>query len=255
MTLMVHCGAERVTREALALLPDPKVLGPHHKPIRHDALVGAIHEIADAYGLPIAREEYALHRDGHLMFGVLDFARNPATLGLNDEGAMSLGLRASTDCSFAITGVAGSRILVCDNLALSGDLVAFYRRSTLGLRLADVIQRGFDRFLEHAGRLMRGLERLRETPVSDDEARSLIYRTMADRIIPVRLFHDVDRNYFDVDPQARPECTDRSLWGLHNAFTRAFKALGAGPAWRAGVALGKLFGLRTGQKQEGGETE
>jgi len=69
----------------------------------------------------------------------------------------------------------------------------------------------------------------------------------AARLVPVRLFDDVERFYFRRRRDAG--LPTRSLWGLHNAFTRAMKDLSPVRGFRANVALGNAFGI----KADGGE--
>lgn len=242
-TLLTHCGARRVEREALTLLPNPVPLGTRHRPIRHDELVAAVREQAQGHGLTVIREDYAVMRGGALLFGVMDLG-DVQTPALDGTG-LALGLRSANDQSFALSVTAGRRVFVCDNLALSGDVLALHRKHTSGLKLGTAIAEAFGRFLEHSARLTMGLERLRQTPIADGRAREVIYEALVKKLIPLKLFPQVHTNYFDVAPAERPECQDRSLWGLHNAFTRAMKALPVASAWRATVGLGRLFGLRS----------
>ena len=49
------------------------------------------------------------------------------------------------------------------------------------------------------------------------------------------------------------DCTPRTAYGLYNAFTRAVKEMGPLPAWRATIALGRQFGLRSDATQSQGD--
>lgn len=244
-TLVAHRGAAPMTRAEIALLPTPAPLGPRHAPIRHVDLLEAIHdEIADR-GMGVRKESYAVGRDGATLFGVLDLvAPDLPSLSLPETG-VALGIRSSVDQSLAIKAVAGQRVFVCDNLALSGDLIAMHNKHTPGLRLATAVRESFDRFIQHGERLARAIARLRETPVTDDEARSAIYDAVVRKVLPLKLLLPTHRNYFEVDAEVRPDCIDRTRWGLHNAFTRAMRTLPPARKWAATTALGKLFGLRS----------
>ena len=64
-----------------------------------------------------------------------------------------------------------------------------------------------------------------------------------DEILPIRYFKQVAQSFFS--PAA--EMTDvqpRTMWALHNAFTRAVRQMAPAPAFEATTALGKFFGLR-----------
>jgi hypothetical protein len=66
-------------------------------------------------------------------------------------------------------------------------------------------------------------------------------------VIPHRIRHEVHNNYFNADALGFEDCAPRSLWGMHNAATRAFKALGLGPMFEANISLAELF---DGETQE-----
>ncbi len=245
--LMTHCGARRISRADLVQLPAPQALGSRHRPLPHHALVDAIRSEAAARGLSVAREEYAVNRGGAALFGVMDLVgEGVQTRALSvPGGGIALGLRSSTDESIAIGICSGARTFVCDNMAFAGDVFALKRKSTTGLNLDRTIVDAFDRFLDHSTRFVAALERLQNSALSDADAREVIYDATARQVIPLRLFPEVHRNYFEIDREARPECVERTSLGLHSAFTRAFKLLAPARAWTANVALGRLFGLES----------
>ena len=236
-TLVAHRDAQNVTREDLARLPEPKALGPRHRPVSHLRLVEAIRGEAERRGLRVRREQYALGHGGATLFGVMDFDREWS------DGAFALGFRASQDQSLALRAAAGLRVLVCDNLALCGSVVAFWRRQTTRLNLSETVASGFDRYEVHAAGLAADVERLRGTELTDAEAKAVIYDAVTGRVIPLRLLSSVHSFYFDVCEE-RPDCSGRSLWGLHNAFTRSFKRLSPERCWKAHLGLAGLLGLR-----------
>jgi hypothetical protein len=200
--------------------------------------VDAIHAEAESRGLCISKEEFALGHGGAALFAVFDFSREMAA----GESGFALGLRSSQDQSLALRGAAGARVFVCDNLALAGSVFAFNRKHTSRLDLALTIRAGFDRYEHDAAQLASDIGRLRAEEIAPGRAKQLIYDAIAQRAIPPRLFHQVHEGYFEPS-QDRPDCAPRTLWGLHNAFTRALKKLSPPRAWSANVGLGRLFGL------------
>jgi hypothetical protein len=136
----------------------------------------------------------------------------------------------------------GVKVLVCDNLAFSGDLIALRRRHTAGFELDADIARAVGRYEAHLLRLQRSIAVIRETSVTDERARSLICQIFQRDILPLRHFRRVAETYF----APRAEMTDvlpRTLWGLHNACSRAVHDIAPAPAFAATVELGKFFGL------------
>ena len=154
-----------------------------------------------------------------------------------------MGIRTANDRSMALEIACGMRVLVCDNLAFSGDLIALRRKHTAKFDLNADISRAVDRYQAHLLALQRTITAAREDPVTDAEAKCLIFEAFQDGILPLRYFTQVARTYF----QPTAEMTDvqpRTMWGLHNAFTRAVRQMAPAPAFEATTELGKFFGLR-----------
>lgn len=252
--------------DTLRNLPLPQSLGQRHKPVPHPVLVDAIHAEIERRGYSVGREQLALGKKGAALFGVTDLvptvpvvsaegaaltievpdivSTELAATGLvkHDDRGLSFGFRNSTDMSMAIKAVAGARVFVCDNLTMSGEMFAISRKNTTGLDLHEAVARGFDKFLKHASILDLQIERLQGTLLSDGEAKQVAYDVFAAGVVPVRLFDDVERFYFH-PAEDQTDCAPRSLWGLHNAFTRAMQDLTPVRLFSASVALGQQFQL------------
>lgn len=248
-TLMSGHGKMRshvTTLDELRALPKPEALSWLHKPVPHAALVEGILAEAERRGYAVTNTQLALAAGARAIFGVMDLAPQQDVLDMVPVGdrALSFGFRNSVNRSLKIEAVAGSRVTVCDNLMLSGDTFAMARKNTKGLDLGDAIADGFDKFTQHAQILEVQIGRLQETTVEDGAAKQMIYEVFAARIVPSRLFDDVDRFYFKPD-EDMTDCQPRSLFGVHNAFTRAMKELTPVRQFNATVALGKFMGVRS----------
>lgn len=247
-SLCVHSkrfDARYVTFGNLKALPDPEVLGSHHRPVRHDVLVDGFRQEAAARNLTITREQFALGSKEAALFGIMDFDRAEQTALVPVESGpsgLSFGFRSANDMSLAIRAVAGARVFVCDNLALSGDMFAISRKHTTGLDLEDAIRAGFDKFLGQADTLAAQISALNDRLLTDGDAKVLIFDVFNRAILPIKLFADVNAFYFEQSDE-RPDCLPRTVWGLHNSITRAIKSLKPVPAFQRTVAVGKFFGL------------
>ena len=241
--LMVHTGkAELVTFDDIVKIPAPMALGRIHKPVPHAELVLAIRAEAEQRGIRIARETFGLSKNGAKLFATMDLVG--AFNGDSEERGMMLGFRSANDQKFALSGVAGSRVTVCDNMVLSGDMFAWDKRHTIGLDMVELIRGGFDRFLGQHAALESSIKALEVMPLEDGSAKARVYDVFATGILPVRLFDDVHSYYFAPTDET-PDCAPRTMMGLHNAFTRAMKQLRPTVAFDATVRLGRAFGLRT----------
>jgi hypothetical protein len=239
-----HRKSQLVTYNQLAMLPAPQALGRNHKPVPHHQLVDAIRLEVDRRGLCIDREQFALGRHGSALFGVIDLtpvSRNGATSWQSDpQRSTALGFRNATDQSLSIRGVAGSHVFICDNMAMSGDTFAFQRKNSRYLDLAYAIAMGFDRFVTQAQQFNVEVARMQARELTDMAAKAIMFDVFSAGIAPLHLFDDVDRNYFK--PEAGwTDCEPRTLWGVHGAFTRAFRELSPQRVLGASTALGKAL--------------
>jgi hypothetical protein len=241
MSLLSHRGSTFATEAQLEALPPPVSRGPIHQPVPHAQLVGMLKGAALTRGFDVVRGEFALGRKGQRLFGVMDLEPSARPIAKSDHG-MSIGFRNSTDESLAITVVAGARVFVCDNLVLSGELIALQRRNTTGLDLSAALLAGFDRYLTHVNALDYQIAQLQTVEVSDLEAKAKIFDIFAQRVLPPRLFRKVDWFYFHPTSEMT-DCQPRTLWGVHNACTRVLRELPQERAFTANVALGRVFGL------------
>jgi hypothetical protein len=237
-TLMVHAGADRITREQLRGLDCPTPTDTW-RPVPHADLIDALEARLDRAHFTIARQEYAVMRQGLVLFAVLDIRNG---IGREDLG-FAVGVRASNDKSVAIGLVAGLRVFVCDNLALSGDMILLKRKHTSGLDLSHEMDRGVVSYLAKTERLVLDLDRLAQEPIGDEAAKVTIFDAVYRGIVPQRLLPVVAQNFFEAEQREYLDCVPRTRFGLHNAFTRALKALAPAPAFKANLGLGTLFGL------------
>lgn len=248
-----HGKSHLVSRSVLATLNPPLSLGSRHQPIPHHVLVDALDAEARSRGFAITRESLAVNAGGHRLFGVFDLTPIAADGGVATFGhALAMGFRNSTDQAMALQVVAGNRVFVCDNMQLSGDLIAVRRRNTVGVNLDDVLAFGFQRFMDHASALDLHNARLQASAISDMQAKAKIVDVFGatifaatPEVVPMRLFKAVTEYYFKPSDDML-DCQPRSLYGLHNAFTRALKELSPVRAFAANVQIGKAFGLVSG---------
>lgn len=235
---LIYANSSLVTREQLKSLAPPPATATW-KPIPHFDLITALERQLYVRNVKIEREQFAIQRAGARIFAVLDLS-----LGWSGEFWASMGLRNSTDKSLALELAVGVRVVVCDNLAFAGDLIAMRRKHTVGFDLNADLSRAVDRYLEHLERFNGQLDAMKERPLADEGAKGMIHDAFRQGILPLRMFPAVSETYFN----PKPEMTDvqpRTYFGLHNSFTRAVKQLAPAPAFEATTELGKFFGLTT----------
>ena len=239
---LYHAQSALVTREQLKAIPPPPATATW-RPIAHADLISALDRQLLVRGITIRNETFAVQRDGARLFAVLDLA-----IETSGDCCAAMGIRTANDRSMALEIAVGVKVFVCDNLPFSGDLIALRRKHTAKFDLNADLSRAVDRYQAHLLALQRTTAAAREDPISDEEAKCLIFEAFQDEILPIRYFKSVAETYFR--PQAgMTDVEPRTMWGLHNAFTRAVRQMAPAPAFQTTTELGKFFGLRAGESQ------
>src|SRR5262245_31294856 len=134
-TLMTHAGATRMTRQELRGIPAP-LSTPTHRPIAHGDLIETLDDRLQAAGYKIVREQFAVMRQGLMLFGTFDLENGHVS---RPGTGLAMGFRHSNDKHVALSIVAGVRVFLCDNGAMIGDVRLFKNKHTHGVisRLRD----------------------------------------------------------------------------------------------------------------------
>ncbi len=235
---LLYAKSTLVTRDQLLAIAPPAPT-PTWRPIAHSDLIQAIDRQLLVRGITIRKEQFAIQREGARLFAVLELAIESAA-----DCCAAMGVRTANDRSMALEVAVGVKVFVCDNLAFSGDLIALRRKHTARFDLNADISRAVDRYQAHLLALQRKITLLKDDEISDEDAKGLIFEAFRYEILPIRFFKRVAETYFNPSEEMA-DVRPRSMWGLHNAFTRAVHDMAPAPAFEATVELGKFFGLRT----------
>lgn len=211
--LVLHCGAREVTRDELALVNAPEPTKTWY-PIAHRNVLDAVETMLGESGFVIAKSRYALSRGDAQFFGTLDLTSEIAA-GVS----LSVGIRNSINQTLPLGFAAGSRTMVCDNLAFRRELLVS-RKHTLngGVRFREAIAHAvkelevFQRVEGQRIEFMRGAE------CDDIRAESFMLRAYERRVVSHRLLPDVIRGWRE---PGHDEFQARTVWSLYNAFTGA----------------------------------
>jgi hypothetical protein len=236
---LVHNSSNIVTREQLRFIAPPPATSTW-KPIAHYDLVHAIDRQLAVRDMRIVKQQFAVQREGLRLFGVIELDIDG--ISASEQYRFAMGIRTANDRSEALSIVVGAKVFVCDNLALSGDVIAIRRKHTAGFDLNADISRAIDRYQTYVQLFHRQFGELMYRPLEDGVAKVLIYEAFAAEIMPIRFFPVVAETYFRPEP-GMTDVASRTYWGLHNAFTRAIRQMAPAPAFQATTRLGKLFGL------------
>lgn len=223
----------KLTREELALIPTPEGTQTH-RPIPHHEIVQALIETLGFRHIAVVRDEFAVSANGMKLFGVLDLETQ------FDGCRFSIGLRNAHDKSMRLSMTCGLRVLVCENMAFSGDFTPVLAKHSRSFNLLDAITIGVDRMQRSFEPLRRQVEQWREQQITDVTAKLIIYRAFVEGEleVPTGLMADVHCNYFQ--PQYE-EFAPRTMWSLSSAFTSTFKQLDPIPQFKATAKLGEFL--------------
>jgi hypothetical protein len=187
------------------------------QPIPHLALLQLVEKALLSRGFTVLEQAHGLSHDQGRYFGLLQVSNNHP----GHETHKVVGVRNSHDMTFSAGVVAGSQVLVCDNLCFAGE-IQIARKHTP--RIMDDLPRmthdavlGLNRYWEMQQTRISVYRRRR---ITDQQAHDLIIQSvdsgvMANSYIPKVL--DEWRH-----PRHR-EFKPRNLWSLQNGFTEVFK--------------------------------
>jgi len=234
-TLAVHAGGEKLTRAELATIRPAIEATRTFRPIPHIELVETLDSVLSLRGIEKTREEFAIAKNGAMVFGVMDLQMTSMP-GVT----AALGIRAANDRSMSVQIAVGMRIFVCDNMAFSSDGIALRKKHTSGLNLRGEMIGAVDTFEGRYLTMEEQVHKLQEREISDETAKSLMLDSFAQELLPKQYLPEVVKHYFE--PQ-HEEFRPRTMWSLHNAYTEVFKLMAPISAQRSNMAVSRLLGL------------
>lgn len=216
MSLLTHCGANRVEREQVMMHPTPTATETWH-PIPHGALLSEVTNSLQKAGLTITEEAHALTPNGNRYFGLLKIASD------NDFAAV-IGARNAHDKSFGAGVVLGSDVFVCDNLCFDGE-IKVGRKHTPNI-MHDLPRLVHDAIIETTRYIDGQAQRFtvyKETEISNYMAEHAIVEMVRRDIVNTQRVVKVVKEW---DAPRHPEFAEaRNVWRLFNAVTEINKGV------------------------------
>lgn len=242
--LMIHAGAWSATAKDVSALPDPKRLGPKHYPVRHDVFIDATSQALERIDLVPnwTKAQYALSNDGARFFGILPVTGG--NLSYHPDWNILLGLRSSTDQSFAAGLVAGDQVMVCDNLCFHGE-VRLNRKHTTRI-LADLprlIGSMLGRWTKLAANLNLDISWMKNALIGDQDRDAVLVEAVRRKVLPSTL---LPRIIQEIDRPTHDEFAEPTIWALRNNITECLKEHSPNYQMQATMVLGVLLRHRFG---------
>jgi len=217
MSLLTHCGANRVEREQVMFHPAPQSTDTWH-PIPHGVLVDEVFRNLERFDITITEEAHAMTPNGNRYFGLFQVK------SLQSDFAAVIGARNSHDKAFGAGIVLGSSVFVCDNLCFDGE-IKVGRRHTLNI-MDDLPGKVHDAIEKTAGYIEYQEKRIvtyKETEISNRMADHAIVEMFRRGIITTSRVRNVVKEW---DAPRHPEFAEASnVWRLFNAATEANKGV------------------------------
>jgi hypothetical protein len=234
MSLLLHCGAFSTTYDDLLQVKLPEITSTY-EPIPHHEIVDTVLSTATDSGLTVKRSQYGLNKSGTRMFGAIDFEQTS-----HPDYRWSIGFRNSHNKSMSAGICAGSRVMVCDNMAFSGEF-SFTKRHIPRNGFLHYIQQTFIGLPEQLENLQKNLERLKMEGLSEDAARLIVFGAAENNIIASS---EVVPIWFEFQEPRHPEFQEPTKFNLLMAFTENAKRYNSNTkAENVYRRLGHLFAI------------
>jgi hypothetical protein len=217
MGLMVQRGGQLVTKDELSLVAMPEAT-ESYIPVSHNHLADTLSTIGRdiLQGFQLEIEQYATARGGEQMFGVLVFK------SYHSELALSIGFRNSYDKSMAIGIAIGANVLVCDNLAFTGEITVLKKHTgNVWASLEDTAISALYRSQKNFQRIVEDSEVLKRQEISDDEAFKMIGLLFGHNVLTPRQITLVKKGWLK---PSYDNFKPRNLWSFYNTCTDALKS-------------------------------
>lgn len=214
-TLISDSGARRASEDEVRAVPEPEFTNTWH-PLSHGKVLTALEDAVETAGIPITRREYSLNQDGRNMFGVW-------SLDVEKDGMIwAMGIRNSLNKKFAVGVCAGSHVMVCDNLAFTGQFVEF-RKHTGSLdmdQLNALASRAIIGVTKKMSIFTEWHTQLKNFELNDTEFKVLTFEAMEKRVFVPSKFSRFLDCYKEENEQTNHS---KSLYAFHGAITRLMR--------------------------------
>ncbi len=238
--MLLHCGAETVTRDQLITVPTPRATSTWF-PLAHRDLVTEVEAQLTSAGFELDSTVHALSHEGARYFGIIQ-VRLPHQE--TSDYAWIVGLRNSHDKTYPAGLVAGSRVFVCDNLAFTGEVQLSRKHTRHAVRdLKHLTARAVGQLGDRFHRLDERIAAYRTDPMPDWAAHDLVVRAIDCKAITASQIPHVLHEW---RKPSYPEFEARNAWSLFNAFTEVHKQINPNAALPRGEALHGLFDAAVG---------
>lgn len=233
--LLLHCGAETVSRQNVFATPTPGATETWY-PLPHMDLVTEVEGQLESAGFTLQAESHALSHEGNRYFGVFEVSLPDRSI---EDYQWIVGLRNSHDKSFPAGLVAGTHVLCCDNMAFTGEVKISRKHTRYAVRdLRHLTARAVGQLGDRFRGLDQRIEAYQNRSLTNPKAHDLVIKAIDCRAITTT---QVPRVLEEWRTPSHDEFAPRNAWSLFNAFTEAHKGLNPNAIVARSQALHGLF--------------
>ena len=214
--MMLHCGGQALSRQELDLIQLPAKTETY-TPIPHFELANRITGVSQDMltDYVMISESYGIARNGNQLFAVLNFQ------GESREMAMSIAFRNSYDKSLSFGLAFGAQVFVCDNLALTGDIVLMKKHSkTIMDTLDDCIIANIFRARLAYQKILFDSDKLKRRPLLDNQAFGLMGLLFGKDLVSPRQLTKLRKEWISPSYEV---FQPRNAWSFLNSYTECLK--------------------------------
>ena len=206
----------------LNTLPEPKILGPRHRPLPHHRFARVIDDTLADNGLEVVERDIEISHGGNRIFGTyrLEAPAHIRAAGEKLPGKVDpmLGFKNSVDQIFCGRVAMAGKVFNCSNgMWIMEQGFEVTRKNTLhaesGLR--DLMRSMVDRYWQKFGTVLENQSVLANNHIHDREAHHLICEAQRAGITA----HSHAGRVLDAWHDQPFDWGDKSLWRLHNCHT------------------------------------
>jgi hypothetical protein len=218
LPMILHCGAVKVDEQELRAVVPPANTNTWF-PLPHHELVDCARRHLNNAGIEIVDELHTLTRNGDRYFGLLA-VKNRNTQSREDYEWLA-GIRNSNDRAFSAGIAFGSRVMICDNLAFSGEIVIARKHTRYIVQdLPRLITRAAGDLKTHWHGMDRRIQQYKEAEITDSVAHDTIIRALDAKVISGQDVRHVLKEWRKPSHEA---FEPRTAWSLFNGFTEVLK--------------------------------
>lgn len=231
MSLILHCGAKALNRDQLSVLPLPAARGARHvvRPFVDD--VNLIERFLGEQGFNIVSEGFGTKTDAKgfpsQFFGAMEIKPKALTGQYIAAGekdfALTVGVRGSYDSSLPRSICLGARVLVCDNLAFSGEVDVYAKQTTnIASRIENLLAEAVSKVPALADIQTDRFEAYRNYSLTKGKGDAILVECVRMGILNPS---DIGKAIREWDSPSHPEHAEQgfTVWRLYNALTCSIK--------------------------------